>query len=139
MYRVLCDIGSNESLAKLGVRRGINALIKYEPAQHNSPNSPKIAIASAVEAIIGAVYLDSGMDAVMEVMRHLEMKPRIVREIAPKQSTVESTGGADGTDATLKRLREVKLAEHQRKSHAREVQLAKAGAPAKHATTNGAT
>lgn len=47
-------------------------------------------MASTIEAILGAVYLDSGMKSVTEVMQKLRLVPRLVRRTQPKEPITES-------------------------------------------------
>lgn len=73
---------SNAELAAAGRNLGINTLInqicnvsvsrdKWVYASLDKPTPGLELIADTVEAIIGAVYLDSGQDSVNHVIKHL--------------------------------------------------------------------
>ena len=47
-------------------------------------------MAGTVEAVIGAVYLDSGMGNVVEVMQNLGLIPRLIRRTGMKVQVSES-------------------------------------------------
>ncbi|KAL9103134.1 MAG: hypothetical protein Q9163_001778 [Psora crenata] len=77
--RIVSDIGSNASLVQVGRRHGLERFINKHPAQQGAVEP--ITMAGTVEAIFGAVYLDSGMSSVTHVMRTLGLMPRLVRKI----------------------------------------------------------
>jgi ribonuclease-3 len=51
---------SNENLKRLGESLGLNAYFRLNPASQGVV--PRSMMATTMEAIIGAVYLDSGKD-----------------------------------------------------------------------------
>ena len=63
-------------------RHGLQRLINKNPAQ--SELLP-LNMASTVEAIFGAIYLDSGMGSVSTVMQNLGLMPRLIRKIQRKK------------------------------------------------------
>ena len=67
------DKGCNPNLDFIGRLHNLERYIVCNPAQpnHVSPGS----MASTVEAIIGAVYLNGGIDAVKSVMGRLGLLP----------------------------------------------------------------
>ena len=74
----MSDVGSNANLHMVGRTHGLDALINRNPADIDAPVGT-ITMAATVEAIFGAVYLDSGMKSVTQVMRNLGLMPRLVR------------------------------------------------------------
>ncbi|GIK05201.1 hypothetical protein Aspvir_009305 [Aspergillus viridinutans] len=70
--QVVSSVGSNPHLAQTGSKAGLENLILINPSQASV--SPGV-MAQTVEAILGAVYLDSGMDvqAVRAVMAILNL------------------------------------------------------------------
>lgn len=67
----------------VGRVHGIDALINNSPTQIGVHISP-LSMAGTVEAILGAVYLDSGMKAVSQVMLKLGLMPKLIRKTLPK-------------------------------------------------------
>jgi ribonuclease-3 len=57
---VLAKDGSNASLESLGRRLGLESLVTKNPSQHG--DVPRTTVASTVEALIGAVWIDTGND-----------------------------------------------------------------------------
>ncbi|KAI9818400.1 MAG: hypothetical protein M1827_000458 [Pycnora praestabilis] len=71
--QVVSDVGSNVNLDRVGRANGIDACINKNPAQGRmvSPGT----MTATIEAILGAVYLDSGMIAAAQVMQTLSLVP----------------------------------------------------------------
>ena len=63
------QIGSNANLDHVGRLYGLDAFVCSNPAQGSyvSPNT----MTATVEAILGAVYLDGGIESVSQVMETL--------------------------------------------------------------------
>lgn len=73
----------------IGRTNGLDTLINKNPSDKDA-NVGTITMAGTVEAIIGAVYLDSGMESVPEVMQNLGLMPRLVRRTGTKVPVSES-------------------------------------------------
>ncbi|KAL1296754.1 hypothetical protein AAFC00_000221 [Neodothiora populina] len=72
------DIASNEGLAQLGWDSGLADLLNVNPM---NPVPPTMRLVSdLVEAVIGAVDLDGGIDAVKQVMRTLGLLDQVAQE-----------------------------------------------------------
>lgn len=69
--------GSNANLDKIGREHGIDACIQSNPGQPDFV--PPLLMATTVEAIFGAIYLDSGIKSVTKVMQKLGIMPTLVR------------------------------------------------------------
>lgn len=71
--KVISVKASNANLAEVGMGNALDRLVYTNPAQHGvlSPRT----MATAVEAILGAVYVDSGEDvqAVRSTMEALQL------------------------------------------------------------------
>ena len=67
------NIGSNANLDRVGREHGLSTLINTNPSQ-GSFVSP-VTMSATVEAILGAVYLDDGMETVKQVMQTLGLGP----------------------------------------------------------------
>ena len=78
LSRLVSDVGSNDNLDKQGRTRGLDRLININPSQEHH-RIAGYTLATTVEAIIGAVYLDSGMRSVPLVMQNLGLMPRVIR------------------------------------------------------------
>jgi len=65
-------VGSNTNLDRVGRENGLDMYINTNPAQGRTM-SP-ITMTVTVEAVLGAVYLDSGMDDVKKVMEKLGLR-----------------------------------------------------------------
>ncbi len=61
---------SAAALCNVAVEAGLKEILKLSPSSASLPDNSKI-FADAVEAIIGAIYLDGGMDAAREVVEEL--------------------------------------------------------------------
>lgn len=75
---MVSDVGSNENLVKIGLENGFEACINLNPSQWGPV--PPLTMAGTVEAVLGAVYLDSGMKSVGSVMQNLGLMPRLIRK-----------------------------------------------------------
>lgn len=75
--RIVSMAGSNSNLDKIGREHGIDAFIQRNPGQQDF--IPPLLMASTIEAIFGAVYLDNGMKSVTRVMQNLGIIPTLVR------------------------------------------------------------
>lgn len=66
-------MGSNANLDRVGRENGLDCYINVNPSQVGviSP----VTMTATVEAILGAVYLDGGMDMVQHVMAKLGLGP----------------------------------------------------------------
>lgn len=66
---IVQQVGSNANLDRMGRLHGLDAMVCRNPSQgaHISP----VTMTATVEAILGAVYLDSGIDEVSRVMQIL--------------------------------------------------------------------
>ena len=82
-YRILAEKGSNTNLDLIGRTNGLDTLINKNPSQEDDYVAPS-TMASTVEAVIGAVYLDSGMESVARVMQNLGMMTKLVRRTGTK-------------------------------------------------------
>lgn len=72
MFNFMTDVGANSNLFLVGQQWGLDVLVNHK--RKSSTDSPYF-LATTIEAILGAVYLDSGMTAVHQVMRNLGMMP----------------------------------------------------------------
>ncbi|KAL8396659.1 hypothetical protein RB594_003647 [Gaeumannomyces avenae] len=70
---VLSAAGANDSLAALRARFGLDRSVTKNPSQRGEV--PRVTLASTVEALIGAVWVDSGnqFDQVQSVLRALQL------------------------------------------------------------------
>lgn len=66
------DVGSNANLDRIGRQNGLHKYVNMNPSQGHAV-SP-ITMTATVEAILGAVYLDSGMEDVRKVMQTLGLR-----------------------------------------------------------------
>lgn len=71
--QILSQVASNANLDRIGRQHGLQRFVNSNPSQ-GQVVSP-ITMAATVEAILGAVYLDSNLDMVGEVMRTLGLVP----------------------------------------------------------------
>ena len=63
---------------RIGRTSGLAALINKNPTDMDVDAGPT-TVAATVEAIIGAVYLDSDIRSVTNVMQNLDLMPKLVR------------------------------------------------------------
>ncbi|KAM0794753.1 ribonuclease III domain-containing protein [Usnea florida] len=72
------SISTNANLQRIGLELGLERFIGTHPS--SLPTTMR-AMSDSVEAILGAIYLDSGMEQVKDVMDALGLVPReIVRD-----------------------------------------------------------
>ena len=71
--QTLSQVASNANLDRIGRQRGLQRFVNTNPSQRHVV-SP-ITMAATMEAILGAVYLDSSLEEVGEVMRTLGLVP----------------------------------------------------------------
>lgn len=71
--QTLSQVASNANLDRIGRQRGLQRFVNGNPSQRQLV-SP-ITMAATMEAILGAVYLDSNLEEVGEVMRTLGLVP----------------------------------------------------------------
>ena len=115
-YRIVSDVGSNVNLDRIGRTNGLDALINMSVGTVRNGLGPG-TVASTVEAIVGAVYLDSNMSSVTQVMQNLGLIPKLVRKISNKlESSTSKFEGQDGPDVDSVDMEE-KLATVMRTSH----------------------
>lgn len=70
--QMISCVGSNTNLDRIGRENGLDMYINTNPSQGRTI-SP-VTMTATVEAVLGAVYLDSGMDDVKQVMEKLGLK-----------------------------------------------------------------
>jgi len=70
---VVSSIGSNANLAAIGLQHHLDRFVVTSPASLGAVSAGTLA--STVEAILGAAYLDAGMTAVVQIMRTLGLGP----------------------------------------------------------------
>lgn len=63
------QVGSNVNLDRAGRRHGLDVFVCRNPSQRAGVSPATMA--TTVEAILGAVYLDGGIDNVSQVMQTL--------------------------------------------------------------------
>lgn len=72
LSRLRATLVSGETLAAVAAQIGLGRWLKLGPGELRSGGSRRASIlADALEALIGAVYLDSGFEAASGVIRHL--------------------------------------------------------------------
>ena len=69
------SVSTNANLQRIGLELGLERFIGTQP---NIPPATLRAMSDSVEAILGAIYLDSGMEQVKDVMDALGL---VTREI----------------------------------------------------------
>ena len=80
----------------VGRTNGLDALINKNPAELNK-SVGATTMAATVEAIIGAVYLDSDMKSVVHVMQNLGLIPRLIRRTGQKVPVSKSSKSPSAT------------------------------------------
>jgi ribonuclease-3 len=92
LSRVRANLVKQETLHQLALKLGLPSLLRLGEGEARSggPQRPSI-LADAIEALIGAVYLDAGYDAAQKLVRRLfeevEINPRM--EAASKDPKTE--------------------------------------------------
>lgn len=81
--QTLSQAASNANLDRIGRQRGLQRFVNANPSQRQVV-SP-ITMAATVEAILGAVYLDSNLEEVGEVMRTLGLVPLPSQDAGERQ------------------------------------------------------
>ncbi|KAJ9663579.1 hypothetical protein H2201_005540 [Coniosporium apollinis] len=71
--QILSSVGSNANLNSVGQRNGLSSFVNGNPSQRGVV--PPNTMAATVEATLGAVFLDSGLQSVAEVMQTLGLMP----------------------------------------------------------------
>lgn len=71
--QIRLEVGSNPNLDRVGRQTGLLAFVSKNPSQGNSVSFATMT--ATVEAVIGAVYLDSDMTAVKKVLSTLGLAP----------------------------------------------------------------
>ena len=101
LNRVLSDVGSNTNLNTIGRTNGLEAFINKNPGGPDDYVALS-TMASTVEAIIGAVYLDGDLESATGVMQNLGLVAKLVRRTETKVPSSEkaisplvSTSGVD--------------------------------------------
>ena len=75
---------SNNNLVVLGKQLGLDAFVNKNPS-HDMVNP--VTMAATVEALIGAVYLESGVESVSGVCRKIGLMPKVKRRHTLPMST----------------------------------------------------
>ena len=88
---VVSSVGTNEALNIVGRQHNLQDLINDNPGRialrkMRSEEIAPLTMASTVEAILGAVYMDGGMAPVAEVVQKLGIKAPTFRKVWPKRS-----------------------------------------------------
>ena len=89
--RIIGNVGANPRLMTIGRSKGLDALINKNPSDKDYPVGGR-TIADTIEAIIGAVYVDSNSNVktVKEVMQTLGMTPELFRKSITEVGSSES-------------------------------------------------
>ena len=108
LSRIVSDVGSNAKLGMVGRTHGLDAFINKSPSDKYS-SVGTMTMASTVEAIIGAVYLDNGMKSVDKVMRNMGLMPRLVRRTVVRASASENVDSSEQSTAVVEDQREPEM------------------------------
>ena len=108
MYRMLSDVGSNTNLNTIGRTNGLDTLINKNPSELDDYVGPS-TVATTVEAIIGAVYLDSDMESVTGVMRNLGLTAKLVRRTEMKVPVSEEAKSPLASTSTVDNQEELEM------------------------------
>lgn len=81
--QTLSQVASNANLDRIGRQRGLQRFVNGNPSQRQVV-SP-ITMAATMEAILGAVYLDSNLGEVEEVMQTLGLVPLPSQDAGERQ------------------------------------------------------
>ena len=84
------SVGTNENLNIVGREHGLQSLINDHPGRialrkARLEGIAPLTMAGTVEAILGAVYMDGGMEPVAEVMQKLGIVAPTIRKIGRKR------------------------------------------------------
>ena len=93
----------------VGRVNGLDALINKNPRGKDA-SVGSVTMAGTIEAIIGAVYLDSSMKSVTEVMQNLGVMPRLVRRTGKKIPVSESEKSSSVTTSNVENQGETEIA-----------------------------
>ena len=90
LSRIVSSVGTNENLNIVGRQLGLQNLINDHPGRialrkARVEGIAPLTIASTVEAILGAIYLDGGMEPVAEVMQKWGIMAPTIRKIGRKR------------------------------------------------------
>lgn len=75
---IVQSVGMNTNLARVGFNHGLDACVNRDPA---TPIVSEKMMAATVEAILGAVHLDGGNDALATVMEHLGLSHELLSQV----------------------------------------------------------
>ena len=81
--QTLSQVACNANLDRIGRQLGLQRFVNGNPSQ-GQVVSP-ITMAATMEAILGAVYLDSNLETVGEVMQTLGLIPRASQDAGESQ------------------------------------------------------
>lgn len=70
---VVSSVGANANLATIGLQHSLDRFVVGSPGSGGVVSAG--IMASTVEAILGAAYLDAGITAVVQIMRTLGLGP----------------------------------------------------------------
>ena len=87
---MVSSVGTNENLNIVGRQHGLQNLINDSPGRialrrARVEGIAPLTLAGTVEAILGAVYMDGGMEPVAEVMQKLGIMAPTIRRIGRKR------------------------------------------------------